>query len=264
MLAQGKHHAQHAGNRSRRQQQAAPPHRRMRQQRADTDKTVNADFNEHAGHQRRNVTRRHRVRARQPHVQRHNTGLETETDHRQQEDGRGRPRHHRRVRQRRQRERARHASHDGKQREQEERGRVRGDQIDPAHLAHRGVLVFSGDQEKRAERHNLPHNEKQNRVGGDRYSRQGRRGQAVKQAQPLAVVRMFRLLPITQPVNAAESRHQKNRQQEDDRESVHLDDPACDGRLPQGSQGAGNAQDRTHQRQHDGELLSRVPVAFEK
>ena len=114
----------------------------------------------------------------------------------------------------------------GQQREQSEQGQgpgVRRDQIDPARVPRRGLVVLRGHQEIGRQRHDLPGEQEHHAILSDDDQGHPRGQQAVEEAQLAAVVRMLALLPVTQAVHAAQQRDQEDGDEEEGGEPVDGD-----------------------------------------
>ena len=87
-LVEGERDAQQPSDHAERQQDGPRP-RRRRQEGERAQDAVQAELDEHAGHQRRHVRGSRGVRLREPDVQGHDAGLDAEADGRQREDDHG-------------------------------------------------------------------------------------------------------------------------------------------------------------------------------
>ncbi len=223
VLADGEGDAKDAGNRAQPQDGPTPFHRRIREQGGHPHQAVNAHLDEDARHDGGNMAGRGRVGAGQPNVQRHDAGLQTEADERQDEDGRRQSRRQVVWIHGNQRERAVRAgpAQQGEEGEQAKGRRVGGHQVEPAGFADILLLVFRGDQEEGRQRHDLPAEQEQDAVARDRQQGHAGGHRAVEQTQLAPVLRVFRLLPVGQPVDVAQERDQEDRQQKDGRQPVH-------------------------------------------
>jgi len=86
MLHQRVEHAQHGGDRADRQHGDTPPvGRRAEKIEEHAGQPVDAGLDEYAGHDRRDVAGRRRMRHRQPDVQWNDAGLDAETDEKEDE-----------------------------------------------------------------------------------------------------------------------------------------------------------------------------------
>ena len=86
-------HAHHRGDAAEREHHHAPPPGRFaREVEHDAHEAVDRDLGHYAAHQRGDVAGRRRMRKRQPHMQRHQTGFGTGADEGKDQNERGKPR----------------------------------------------------------------------------------------------------------------------------------------------------------------------------
>lgn len=118
-------------------------------------------------------------------------------------------------------ERTARRAEQGEQGEEHQGRRVGRDQVDPARLPRRPLVIFRRHQEERGEGHDLPGGQEEDTVAGHHDQRHAGREQAVEQPQLPAVIRVLRLRPVAEAVDAAQRRDQEDRDEEEGREPVH-------------------------------------------
>jgi len=163
-------------------------------------------------------------------VQRHQARLEPEAGEREQKDRRAHGPagvHAPRV----EVEPTRRTEEQGEQGEEAQRPDPRGGEVQVPYLANGGLLVLGSDGEEGAKRHHLPAREEQNRVAGDDQQTHAGREQPVEEAELAAVLAVLGLRPITERVDAAERRDEKNLREKHRRQAVdaHLERTSRDG-----------------------------------
>ena len=158
VLHQRAEHAEHAGDAGKADHQDAPPPRRRTQQvEDDGHEAVHGDLGHHAAHQGGDVAGGSRVGQRQPHVQRHQSGLGPGADqHEDQDDAgegrRGGPDLGEGIA-------ATTAGEQAEGQQQRERAEARHDDVDVTCAPVLGIGVVRHHQRPGRQRHELPGDE---------------------------------------------------------------------------------------------------------
>ncbi len=116
---------------------------------------------------------RDRMGLRQPYVKGHEAGLCAEADERKEEADRGSAGRQLDAEAGKSERRAGLAEKE-EEGQQEQRAKVRRDEVDPRGAAHLAPVVLKGDEEERCERHRLPGDEEDESVAGQDDNHHGR------------------------------------------------------------------------------------------
>ena len=167
--------AEDRGERADEHEGEAPAGARHAQaERADAKETVDARRDEHGGHQRRDAGRRRRMRLGQPDVERQHARLDAEADEEQHEQHVARePRDEVARQQRGQRQRSRGRTEDEEAGQQAAGADVRHHEVEIGRAAAVAVLVVGRDERRRRQRHQLPGEQKRDRVAGREHQLHG-------------------------------------------------------------------------------------------
>ena len=183
---QGVKHAQHRRDRAGGQNRHPPPQRRRAEEvKADARQPVDAGLDQHAGHQRRDVAGRHRMRRRQPDVQRDDAGLDAKTEQEKNEGGVALAGGHRRA----DVVQAAEAVIARRLKEQEEAENdapgvnVRHDEKEHARLARLRLFMLKTDQAEGGQRHQFPGDEEKPDVVRHEEQGRGQQQRVVESAQ---------------------------------------------------------------------------------
>ena len=157
VLGERPHDAEHPRQDPDDQHQPAPPGGRRSEQTDHAQQPVDPHLDHDARHERRDVRGGGRVRLREPEVQRYETGLEAEPDEGEAENQRS-PRRQRRGARRQgiEGQRLGEPAPEGEHREQRQRARVCGDEIDEPGAPHIGLLALEDHEEVGQDSHALP------------------------------------------------------------------------------------------------------------
>ena len=160
------------------------------------------------------------VRRREPDVERHHAGLQSEADEREEEEGgtgvgrRDAPRERDEV------GRPRERAEEREEAEEDERRDVRREEVEPPRVARLAGAAVGRDEEEGGEGHHLPGREEEEDVprDEDEGDRPGR--QPVEEAGPPRVVRVLVVAEEARPGHGGKRRDEEERDEEEGREGV--------------------------------------------
>ncbi len=228
VLRERQRHAQDSRDRAQDHEHHAPGGRRGLEEAGGAQEAVDPGLEQHPRHHRGDVAGGRGVGAGEPEVERDETGLETESDQREQGEPAGRGAARAEPGPGREVEAAAGVPRRGEEDEDGEGPDVGRGQVDPGGRLRVLPVGLGADQEKATERHHLPREEEEHGVVGEEHEGHGAGDEPVPELQPHRAVAHRGLRPVGEPVDRAQRRDDQDGQQEERRERV---EPHRDGRV---------------------------------